>query len=209
MEEDFGPVLWILIVVGAIAYNAVAQARKKAGKQGRTTENPVPGEAWPSWDTVSAPEPRQQPVPRVPAESVYPTPETLETVPDAAEGRVYGQYQTVFEDRHAASTQQEAPSRRLSNTRASAQRARIRSAGTECDAPSTHASESFRTAGTRPDGASDPASDPTEDTQDLTHQPSPENQHAAAGEMPDDLLDRFDLRTAVIYSEILKPKFEE
>ncbi len=48
--KDFSTILWVVIIVGAMIFNTVAKARRARGKGGNTP--PQHGEAWPSipWD---------------------------------------------------------------------------------------------------------------------------------------------------------------
>lgn len=51
--EDFAPLIWVLVIIGAATYGSFSQARKKAGENHKKHGH---GEAWPSWDMSSAPE---------------------------------------------------------------------------------------------------------------------------------------------------------
>ena len=157
--EDLSTVLWIVVIVAAMVFNGVSQARKQAKKQAPKADRHAGNEAWPSWDTASAPERR--------------TPATAE-VPERKPGM---QPVTAM----AATTIAPSP-------------------GFDTDDGGTVAPGQ---PGLR------------------TGHNAPRKVHAAQGADPhagqpcpqDDVLaeitDDFDLRRAVIYSEILKPKFDE
>ena len=103
--DDFGTVIWVVIIAGAMIFNVVSQSRKARGKGART---PGHEEAWPSQahpesepDPMPAPRPAPWPVApvfpdecqsleEIPAEEYAPE----HTTPKAA-GRGHLRHQTV------------------------------------------------------------------------------------------------------------------
>ena len=103
--DDFATVIWVVIIAGAMIFNAVSQSRKARGKGART---PGHEEAWPSQahpesepDPMPAPRPTPWPVApvfpdecqsleEIPAEEYAPE----HTTPKAA-GRGHLRHQTV------------------------------------------------------------------------------------------------------------------
>lgn len=81
--EDYSTVIWIIVIVVAMIFNATSQARKKAKKQAHETEKHTQHEAWPSWDSKSAEEMRhpdsQETIPGTETAELQPA--TLQSAP--------------------------------------------------------------------------------------------------------------------------------
>lgn len=152
--EDFGEIVWTVVIIGFIVYSMVAQQRKKGGKG---AGNPAHGEAWPAWEP--APETRRQ------AES-----REQQSHP-ATFGEADDEEQSARENRRKGAIDH--PTQALG--------------GRLTEHP--YGSEKSPRQGTSQDAAI-------------------KRQNPQA-EAEDDPAVDFDLRKAVIYSEILKPKFEE
>lgn len=198
--EDFSTILWVVIIVGAMIFNSVSQARKARGKGAKTP--PQHGEAWPSipWneendDPVKQQTEHESPVLEPVRESEQPqytahkaSGQTIITnpVPETftAEGRI--PEESSLEGCLSESDSSETISwTEFGMTEPEAIREELRNS---------------------PDPKNKKENKPDSRQKVLEKKHSsndnPEEQFA-------ELIDEFDLRKAVIYSEILKPKFEE
>ena len=192
--EDFSTILWVAIIVGAMIFNSVSQARKARGKGAQTP--PQHGEAWPSipWNEENdAPTAHESPVLQPVREPEQPqhtarkvSGQTIITSPASEtftkEERI--PEESSFEDVLPESDSSETIS------------------WTEFGMPEPEAiREKLRN--------SSDAKNKQEKKTD-SRQKVPEKKRSS-NDNPEDaeLIDEFDLRKAVIYSEILKPKFEE
>lgn len=156
--EDFGSILWILVIVGAMIFNVASQSKKAREK--RAAQAPRHDEAWPS-ETL----PPVRPAEAYGSEHPAPQPVTP-AFPDECQGleEIPGEeYVPAFTTQKAANTG------RVRHQTVS----RLKNGS---DAEETAA---FAIAGDTPE------------------------------EHPASIAEEFDLQRAVIYSEILKPKFEE
>lgn len=178
--EDFGSILWIIAIVGAMLFSANSKARKKAREAAKRAirqleEEGRRHEAWPSWDT-----------PEEPAEysgQEYPEAVSLETaepeVPETETGKFarYTPAATVMESGFETAAREAASARKTEESRQGNRTPHT--PGTACAVSGTSA-------------AAAPAPDAI-----------------APEEFAAEIREDFDLRRAVIYSEILKPKFIE
>lgn len=154
--EDFGGIIWTVVVIGFAVYSMAAQQRKKAGKGAR---KPAHGEAWPVWEVE--PEPRRR-FDETDAEILPETDESPQREEIAA---------PVRENRQEM----------VAGQQAQVYAGRLIEKSSEAESASRN-----RTARNTPSA------------------PDASQQNDS-----DDPITDFDLRTAVIYSEILKPKFDE
>lgn len=176
--EDFGTIIWLVAIVGAMLVSANSKARKKAQEAAKKAirqleEEGQRHEAWPSWDTperhptAAADETTRQTPAYTP---IYPQTET-----DKADGEADEMEQTPISGYEAGQTPisgYETAARKTAGTKRSAQPAKTAavSAATAVKASRT----------------------------------DPSDEGFAA-----EIREEFDLRRAVVYSEILKPKFDE
>lgn len=156
--EDFGSVLWILFIVGAMIFNVVSQSRKAREKGSHA---PHHEEAWPPQAGSGAPDTQETPARPVfqPVTPAFPDEcQSLEEIPEQ-------EYVPEFTVQKAADS-----------SHFNHQTTNRLKGGTETEEIAAHElADAFgATAATAPD-----------------------------------IAEEFDLRRAVIYSEILKPKFEE
>lgn len=155
--ENYGPVLWILFIVGAMVINAVSLSRKTRGKGGKTLPYE---EAWPPQAGPETPDMQEAPTRPVfqPVTPAFPDEcQSLEEIPEQ-------EYVPEFTVQKAA------------------------------DSGHFNHQTTNRLKGG------------TETEEIAAHELSDESASPTAGS---DIAEEFDLRRAVIYSEILKPKFEE
>lgn len=155
--EDFGSVLWVLIILGAMVFNFASQSRKNREKGAR---DPHHEEAWPS--STAMPEASQ-----------------ADNRPEYPAHREFQPVTPAFEDE--CQSLEEIPEREYV-PEFTVQRAAD---------PGLFRNQTVNRL--RGDAAE--------------HAPTVEA--AAEGATTGSIADKFDLRQAVIYSEILKPKFEE
>lgn len=160
--EDFAPVLWVLVVIGAGIYSIITEARKKAAKG---SEKHAHDEAWPSWGTPSVPQWME-----------------ATTKKDLAAPEL------EFEDGTDAEPAFTDESRYI-----------------ESEAEMQGGRYAFQyipltTTNPTPDEAQPAAPD---------HIAGDDIRESAANSEGSDMTEDFDLRKAVIYAEILKPKFDE
>lgn len=181
--EDFSTVIWVIIILGAMFFNGVMQAKKQAKKHPQQPGKHT-GEAWPSWDTQSEAEMQRR------------SPEDTEMQAEMQKAR--------------AKTQAEASKRRLETQtyevrmEPSAEFRRSASDFEEIAAePSEFDEPAVAISGyERPATKQQPSKQPIEAR---TAKPEQQATPDAIAEITED----FDLRKAVIYSELLKPKFSE
>lgn len=155
--ENYGPVLWILFIVGAMIFNVVSQSRKAREKGDKTSPYE---EAWPPQTGPGAPDTQEAPARPVfqPVTPAFPDEcQSLEEIPEQ-------EYVPEFTVQKAAD--------------------------------SSHFNH--QTINRLKGG--------TETEEIAAHELSDESALPTAGS---DIAEEFDLRRAVIYSEILKPKFDE
>lgn len=184
--EDFGSIIWLLVAVGALVFSSNSKARKRArevAKRAKELQGEVTGrEAWPSWD---APQPPQS----VADEATgRPTPWPVAPAAPARKSRTTA---SASEPRHGAATAPTAASS-SSHTAYAGERG---TAATE----KSHRKAAGKPQTSRQNGVGDVVQ-------------SLRAAHANGTIAPDlatEIREEFDLRRAVLYSEIMKPKYEE
>ncbi|WP_295909332.1 hypothetical protein [uncultured Alistipes sp.] len=184
--EDFGSIIWLLVAVGALVFSSNSKARKRArevAKRAKELQEEVTGrEAWPSWDT---PQPPQSAADEV---TGRPTPWPVTPAAPARKPRTTA---SASEPRHGAAT---APTVASSSNRP-AYDGRQGAAATE----KSHRKAAGKPQTSRQNGVGDVVQ-------------SLRAAHANGTIAPDlatEIREEFDLRRAVLYSEIMKPKCEE
>lgn len=182
--EDFGSIIWLLVAVGALVFSSNSKARKRArevAKRAKELQGEVTGrEAWPSWDTPPQPD-ADETTGRATSWPVAP----------AAPARKSRTTASASEPRHGAAT---APAVASSSNRP-AYDGRQGAAATE----KSHRKAAGKPQTSRQNGVGDVVQ-------------SLRAAHANGTIAPDlatEIREEFDLRRAVLYSEIMKPKFEE
>ena len=182
--EDFGSIIWLLVAVGALVFSSNSKARKRArevAKRAKELQGEVTGrEAWPSWDTPPQPD-ADETTGRATSWPVAP----------AAPARKSRTTASASEPRHGAAT---APAAASSSNRP-AYDGRQGAAATE----KSHRKAAGKPQTSRQNGVGDVVQ-------------SLRAAHANGTIAPDlatEIREEFDLRRAVLYSEIMKPKFEE
>lgn len=182
--EDFGSIIWLLVAVGALVFSSNSKARKRArevAKRAKELQGEVTGrEAWPSWDTPQQPD-ADETTGRATSWPVAP----------AAPARKSRTTASASEPRHGAAT---APAAASSSNRP-AYDGRQGAAATE----KSHRKAAGKPQASRQNGVGDVVQ-------------SLRAAHANGTIAPDlatEIREEFDLRRAVLYSEIMKPKYEE
>ena len=208
--EDFGSIIWLLVAVGALVFSSNSKARKRArevAKRAKELQEEMTGhEAWPSWDTPSQPDADETTgratswpvVPAAPARQAR-TPETARTT-DAA-------HTSPRQDAGKATEPTPQPT--------------FRSTSEIPDtAPATPAAAPGRKKTGRPRTEGELMSKKRQLLASIAARhngvgnvvQSVKEAHANGTIAPDlatEIREEFDLRRAVLYSEIMKPKFEE
>lgn len=208
--EDFGSIIWLLVAVGALVFSSNSKARKRArevAKRAKELQGEVTGrEAWPSWDTPPQPDADETTgratswpvVPAAPARQAR-TPETARTT-DAA-------HTSPRQDAGKATEPTPQPT--------------FRSTSEIPDtAPATPAAAPGRKQTGRPMTEGELMSKKRQLLASIAARhncvgdvvESLRAAHANGTIAPDlatEIREEFDLRRAVLYSEIMKPKFEE
>lgn len=181
--EDFGSIIWLLVAVGALVFSSNSKARKRArevAKRAKELQGEVTGrEAWPSWDA-----------PQSVADETTGRPTPWPVAP-AAPARKSRTTASASEPRHGAAT---APAAASSSNRP-AYDGRQGAAATE----KSHRKAAGKPQTSRQNGVGDVVQ-------------SLRAAHANGTIAPDlatEIREEFDLRRAVLYSEIMKPKYEE
>ena len=181
--EDFGSIIWLLVAVGALVFSSNSKARKRArevAKRAKELQGEVTGrEAWPSWDA-----------PQSVADEATGRPTPWPVAP-AAPARKSRTTASASEPRHGAAT---APAAASSSNRP-AYDGRQGAAATE----KSHRKAAGKPQTSRQNGVGDVVQ-------------ALRAAHANGTIAPDlatEIREEFDLRRAVLYSEIMKPKFEE
>lgn len=163
--EDYGSILWLLAIVGAMIYSASSKARKKAQEAAKKAiremqEKAHRQEAWPSWDVATESAKTFDPAEDTEAVS-------LESLDPEIPTNAYGNY---------------APS------------AVVMQSAFEPELPAKNEEGILRTDAASMKSKKIVASNADADS----------IKNSANG-----IVERFDLRSAVIFSEILKPKYTE
>lgn len=178
--EDFGPLLWILLAGAAMAYSAASNAKKQA-KKGKKAPHQ---EAWPTQ------RPRKAVLRQTDGtDAMRPTP-VGPSQPDIF-GTEPWSFDREYEEENVSEIQSlEAP------TSASVAPAASMAAGSRSSFGSNMISERFV-------AQNQPAWSSVQTPQSVGYTTDCDE------EDPLEIAEEFELRKAVIYSEILKPKFEE
>lgn len=220
--EDFGSIIWLLVAVGALVFSSNSKARKRArevAKRAKELQGEMTGrEAWPSWDTPPQPDAdettgRATPWPVVPAAPARQprTPETSRTsdrTSDAARGAAT----------HGAATRQTAgkapepapqPTFRstseIPDTAAAGVAAAAAPGRKQTGRPMTEGElmskkrQLLASIAARHNGVGNVVQSVKEAHENGTIAP----------DLATEIREEFDLRRAVLYSEIMKPKYEE
>lgn len=205
--EDLSTIIWTVVIVGAMIFNSVAKARRARAKGEQRT--PQHGEAWPSipWnnagetDTAATKGPERSVISREPVTRGTATARKGETSPEnetgagqtgqtGQTGQVAMPKQPVPADFPAEYRNPEGMARKAPETKRKEPRTAIPGV-TGADSDAQQVAE--RHAGAKKNEAMGGAG-----------RISPAEESEAA-----EIAEEFDLRRAVIYSEILKPRFEE
>lgn len=205
--EDLSTIIWAVVIVGAMIFNSVAKARRARAKGEQRT--PQHGEAWPSipWnnagetDTAATKGPERSVISREPVTRGTATARKGETSPEnetgagqtgqtGQTGQVAMPKQPVPADFPAEYRNPEGMARKAPETKRKEPRTAIPGV-TGADSNARQVAE--RHAGAKKNEAMGGAG-----------RISPAEEPGAA-----EIAEEFDLRRAVIYSEILKPRFEE
>ena len=205
--EDLSTIIWTVVIVGAMIFNSVAKARRARAKGEQRT--PQHGEAWPSipWnnagetDTAATKGPERSVISREPVTRGTAT--TGKGVPRSENETGAGQTGQTGQTGQVAMPKQPVPADFPAEYRNPEGMAR--------KAPETKRKEP-RTAMPGVIGADSNARQVAErhagakknETMGGAGRISPAEEPGAA-----EIAEEFDLRRAVIYSEILKPRFEE
>lgn len=205
--EDLSTIIWTVVIVGAMIFNSVAKARRARAKGEQRT--PQHGEAWPSipWnnagetDTAATKGPERSVISREPVTRGTAT--TRKGVPRSENETGAGQTGQTGQTGQVAMPKQPVPADFPAEYRNPEGMAR--------KAPETKRKEP-RTAIPGVTGADS-------DAQRVAERHAGAKKNEAMGgagrispaEEPEaaEIAEEFDLRRAVIYSEILKPRFEE
>lgn len=189
---DFGTILWVLVIIGFVASNYVSKAQKSRGKG-----TPHTGEAWPSSEEEEE-EPRREEsgIPGIPG-----IPDIFDTLPAPT----------------AKPAAPRTPRHPQADTGEAAGRERAPEGAASVPASRNRASEAGNSQQNAPQAISSGTSARRKNSAPETGDEAKAKADIAAAlqaagqqEAPDSPLgEEFDLRRAVIYSEILKPKFEE
>lgn len=181
--EDFGSIIWLLVAVGALVFSSNSKARKRArevAKRAKELQGEVTGrEAWPSWDA-----------PQSVADEATGRPTPWPVAP-AAPARKSRTTASASEPRHGAATAP-ATASPSSHTAYAGERG---AAATE----KSHRKAAGKPQTSRQNGVGDVVQ-------------ALRAAHANGTIAPDlatEIREEFDLRRAVLYSEIMKPKYEE
>ena len=208
--EDFGSIIWLLVAVGALVFSSNSKARKRArevAKRAKELQGEVTGrEAWPSWDTPPQPDADETTgratswpvVPAAPARQAR-TPETARTT-DAA-------HTSPRQDAGKATEPTPQPTFRSTSE-------------IPATAPATPATAPGRKQTGRPMTEGELMSKKRQLLASIAARhngvgnvvQSVKEAHENGTIAPDlatEIREEFDLRRAVLYSEIMKPKYEE
>ena len=189
---DFGTILWVLVIIGFVASNYVSKAQKSRGKG-----TPHTGEAWPS--SEEAPQREATGTPGIPG--IPGIPDIFDTLPAPT-----ARPAAPRTPRHPETSADKAAGReRAPEGAASVPASRNRASEAEITPRNAPQAISSETSARRKNSAPE-----TGDEAKAKADIAAALQAAGQQEAPDSPLgEEFDLRRAVIYSEILKPKFEE
>lgn len=204
--EDFGSIIWLLVAVGALVFSSNSKARKRArevAKRAKELQGEVTGrEAWPSWDTPQPPQSvadeatgRPTPWPVVPAAPARQarTTDAAHTSPRQDAGKA-----TEPTPQPTFRSTSEIPDTAPATPAAAPGRKQTGRPMTEGELMSKKR-QLLASIAARHNGVGDVVE-------------SLRAAHANGTIAPDlatEIREEFDLRRAVLYSEIMKPKYEE
>ena len=198
--EDFSTILWVVIIVGAMIFNSVSQARKARGKGAQTP--PQHGEAWPSipWNEENDAPEKQQPAHESPVFQPVREPEQ----PQHTARKVSGQTIITSPASETFTKEERIP-----------EESSFEDVLPESDSSETISwtefgmtePEAIREGLRNSSDAKNKQEKKPDSRQKVSEKKRSSNDNTE--EQFAELIDEFDLRKAVIYSEILKPKFEE
>lgn len=230
--EDFSTIIWAVIILGAMIYNSTAKARKARAKGEQTS--PQHGEAWPSipWDdeeetsdeSAPAPRPARQevrPASRPAKSSVIPSAQTADRpmpwVQHPESGRIERHIRPLepagMPEREHTAAEQAIP--KQTNINPESEKPVFTDFPDECQSLEEIPAEEYRpeigqteaTVFSGSERSSLRTIAPRKGVE--TVEPNKPGKEPDSGEKAANVAEEFDLRRAVIYSEILKPKFEE
>lgn len=184
--EDFGSIIWTVVLIGFAIFSVVAKGREKQAKQQHQ-------EAWPSWDEDSDAEKSLEA-------------QHAEEARMSEQSRAYGSSETLDNYESAETYQEEAQSLEVIPDREYVSLEESSTAMSGSLNPNTATQVSGRNAFVNT------ASNALKGhSQVFEPQPNTDEIHdeIALEEDTNNLTTDFDLRKAVIYSEIMKPKFSE
>ena len=208
--EDFGSIIWLLIAVGALVFSSNSKARKRArevAKRAKELQEEMTGhEAWPSWDTPPQPDADETTgratswpvVPAAPARQAR-TPETARTT-DAAHTspRQDAGKATEPTPQPTFRSTSEIPDTAPATPAAAPSRKQTGRPMTEGELMSKKR-QLLASIAARHNGVGNVVQSVKEAHENGTIAP----------DLATEIREEFDLRRAVLYSEIMKPKFEE
>lgn len=230
--EDFSTIIWAVIILGAMIYNSTAKARKARAKGEQTS--PQHGEAWPSipWDDEEETSDESAPAPRPARQEIRPASRPAESpvvrpvqAPDRPiqwvqhpesgriERHVRPQEPAGMPEREHATAEQAIPKR--TNINSEPGKPVFRDFPGECQSLEEVPAEEYRpeigqteaTVFSGSERSSLRTIAPRKGAE--TVEPGKPGKEPDSGKKTTNVAEEFDLRRAVIYSEILKPKFEE
>lgn len=182
--EDYAPILWLLFIVVSMGFSALSKARKRAARRADETEEGQERNAGQGHPTVP-----RYPTPGSGLPEGFPLPQQRSRRPATSPSTGGAKSTTQQTAAQRATAQQAAASRSLTPATASPQH-RLQHAGESLQR--RHSSVS----------AAQPQVMAAMREKEPVQPPKTE-------ETANEIVAEFDLRKAVIYAEILKPKFEE
>lgn len=182
--EDYAPILWLLFIVVSMGFSALSKARKRAARRADETEEGQERNAGQGHPTVP-----RYPTPGSGLPEGFPLPQQRSRRPATSPSTGGAKSTTQQTAAQRATAQQAAASRSQMPATASSQH------GLQ------HASESLQRRHSSVSAAQPQVMAAMREKEPVL---LPETEETA-----NEIVAEFDLRKAVIYAEILKPKFEE
>lgn len=182
--EDYAPILWLLFIVVSMGFSALSKARKRAARRADETEEGQERNAGQGHPTVP-----RYPTPGSGLPEGFPLPQQRSRRPATSPSTGGAKSTTQQTAAQRATAQQAAASRSLMPATASPQH------GLQ------HAGESLQRRHSSVSAAQPQVMAAMREKEPVR---LPETEETA-----NEIVAEFDLRKAVIYAEILKPKFEE
>lgn len=192
--EDYAPILWLLFVVASMIFSAISKARKRTARDAKEPDGAQPGEGKGPRPTVP-----RFPTPGSGLPEGFPLPQRRSSQPASATSPASRDgspsqpptYRNGQNSGKRIPTHETAPKQALGGTETYPTRGR----GPE------HASEGLQRRHSTVSAAQPQVTA-------AMHEKRPV-EPSKTGEPASEIAAEFDLRKAVIYAEILKPKFEE